>query len=127
MSGCPDGFYIQGLICNGMNCDQFGLTCVAMRFKRLPQRRNKLLVAQNRYANSYPFSEEWGGYSENLRSPIYAVKCMGTHRCDNKVIRTVQFWFVILAFGNGNLGGPSWCQGEKRHMPRQYDYLSNEV
>lgn len=81
---CPDGMYVQGLICTdwGWKCNPMGLHCVALVHLRTPQHRYPLISTSGRVLQSERFGSRGKGYSQLMSGPVFGMECLGLY-CDS--------------------------------------------
>lgn len=86
---CPNGQYMQGIECFGYDCQRRGLKCVGLQYNRRVQGKFEIRRTDNRQVVGHWFSEEWGGLSQAVQGPMFALHCSGPHYCDNKIFHSV--------------------------------------
>lgn len=82
---CDKGSYIKGVVCEGDYCENLKVLCVKVyRTKRVEKNVCRVLEdAMGRVMETAWFSEEGGGYSDLVETPITGIKCSGRY-CDRK-------------------------------------------
>lgn len=86
---CPDGMYMDGMMCRDWKCLYPGLYCVQLLATRTVSTKFPLRINGNTQEKSPTFSDSGSGESKDMMSPVFGIVCGPERECGNLQIQSI--------------------------------------